>query len=124
MAGFVTVILTAYFSDKLKNRGGFIAVGIIVGICGYIMLLASDRDPVKYAGTFLIAIGVFQASPMLMVSDLPLEKQLVLADMRCKGWVSNNLAPHYVKAVGVGLVISIANCSAFIGTFIYLQRDA
>ncbi|KXX82963.1 High-affinity nicotinic acid transporter [Madurella mycetomatis] len=106
MAGFVTVILTAYFSDKLKNRGGFIAVGIIVGICGYIMLLVSDQDPVKYAGTFLIAVGVFQASPMLM------------------GWVSNNLAPHYVRAVGVGLVISIANCSAFIGTFVYLQRDA
>lgn len=68
MAGFVTVIVAAHFSDKLKNRGGFIAVGMVVGICGYIMLLASDRDPVKYAGTFLIAIGVFQASPMLMVS--------------------------------------------------------
>ena len=41
-----------------------------------------------------------------------------------QGWVANNLAPHYVRAVGVGVVISIANCSAFIGTFIYLQRDA
>jgi hypothetical protein len=26
--------------------------------------------------------------------------------------------------VAVGIVISIANCSAFIGTFVYLQRDA
>jgi hypothetical protein len=26
--------------------------------------------------------------------------------------------------VAVGVVISIANCSAFIGTFVYLQRDA
>ena len=41
-----------------------------------------------------------------------------------KGWASNNLAPHYVRAVGIGIVISIANCSAFIGTFIYLARDA
>ncbi|KAK4173742.1 putative transporter [Triangularia setosa] len=106
MAGFVVVILTAHFSDKVRNRGGFIAAGTVIGIAGYVMLLVSDQNAVKYAGTFLIAMGVFQASPMLM------------------GWVANNLAPHYVRAVGVGIVISIANCSAFIGTFIYLQRDA
>ncbi|KAK0623998.1 MFS transporter-like protein [Immersiella caudata] len=106
MAGFVSVIVTAHFSDKVKQRGIFVVGGTIVGICGYVMLLVSDQNRVKYAGTFLIAIGVFQASPMLM------------------GWVGNNLAPHYVRAVGVGIVISLANCSAFIGTFIYLQRDA
>ncbi|KAF2868256.1 MFS transporter-like protein [Massariosphaeria phaeospora] len=106
MLGFVVVILTARYSDKVKSRGIFIVVGSVVALCGYIMLLASDKNSVKYGGTFLIATGVFQGSPMLM------------------GWVSNNLAPHYVRAVGVGVVISIANCSAFIGTFIYLQRDA
>ncbi|KAK4227808.1 MFS transporter-like protein [Podospora fimiseda] len=106
MAGFFVVILTAHFSDKVKSRGIFIAGGTVIGICGYIMLLVSDQNRVKYAGTFLIAMGVFQASPMLM------------------GWVANNLSPHYVRAVGVGIVISIANCSAFIGTYIYLARDA
>ncbi|KAM7188819.1 putative transporter [Naviculisporaceae sp. PSN 640] len=106
MTGFLVVIATAHFSDKVKNRGFFIVGGTILGICGYIMLLVSDANPVKYAGTFFIAAGVFQASPMLM------------------GWVANNLSPHYVRAVGVGVVISLANCSAFIGTFIYIQRDA
>ncbi|KAK4216823.1 major facilitator superfamily domain-containing protein [Rhypophila decipiens] len=106
MAGFLVVIATAHYSDKVKNRGFFIVGGTILGIAGYIMLLASDANSVKYAGTFLIAAGVFQASPMLM------------------GWVANNLSPHYVRAVGVGVVISVANCSAFIGTFIYIQRDA
>jgi len=52
-----------------------------------------------------------------------LTKMLTLL-IRHQGWASNNLAPHYVRAVGIGMVISIANCSAFIGTFIYLQRDA
>jgi sugar phosphate permease len=69
MAGFVSVIVTAHFSDKVKQRGAFVVGGTIVGICGYIMLLVSDQNRVKYAGTFLIAIGVFQASPMLMVSQ-------------------------------------------------------
>ncbi|KAK3695680.1 major facilitator superfamily domain-containing protein [Podospora appendiculata] len=106
MLGFLVVILTAHLSDKVKSRGVFILGGTLLGIVGYVMLLVSDRNAVKYAGTFFIGAGVFQASPMLM------------------GWVANNLAPHYVRAVGVGVVISIANCSAFIGTFIYLQRDS
>ncbi|KAF1846006.1 MFS general substrate transporter [Cucurbitaria berberidis CBS 394.84] len=106
MAAFFTVLLTAYCSDKVKNRGYFIVGGSVLGICGYIMMLVAKNNAVRYAGTFLVAIGVFQGSPMVM------------------GWASNNLAPHYVRAVGIGIVISIANCSAFIGTFIYLQRDS
>ena len=106
MFGLVVVIVTAHLSDKLKNRGYFILGGSVAGMAGYVMLLASDANAVKYAGTFLIAGGVFLASPMLM------------------GWVGNNMAPHYVRAVGVGVVISVANCSSFIGTFIYLQKDA
>ncbi|KAJ5064542.1 major facilitator superfamily domain-containing protein [Bipolaris maydis] len=106
MAAFLTVIGTAYASDRFKNRGYFIIGGCVLGICGYVMLIVAKTNAVRYAGTFLVAIGVFQGSPMLM------------------GWASNNLAPHYVRAVGIGLIISIANCSAFIGTFIYLQHDA
>jgi MFS family permease len=106
MAAFVTVLVTAYYSDKLKNRGYFIIAGAIVGICGYIMLLAANTNAVRYAGTFLVAIGVFQGSPMIMA------------------WIANNVTPHYVRAVAVGVVISIANCSAFIGTFVYLQHDS
>jgi dipeptide/tripeptide permease len=69
ITGFITVIITAYFSDKVRFRGPFIVAGTIIGICGYIMLLASDQNSVKYGGTFLIGIGVFQCSPMLMVGS-------------------------------------------------------
>lgn len=162
MTGFLVVIATAHFSDKVKNRGVFIVGGTVLGICGYVMLLVSDANPVKYAGTFFIAAGVFQASPMLMVSlnllppaclvqkivqlfcfgvfEMTCRSIPILVDMEHdfrrrklvetranryeQGWVANNLSPHYVRAVGVGVVISLANCSAFIGTFIYIQRDA
>lgn len=68
MAAFITVIGTAYTSDKLKNRGYFIIGGCVIGICGYVMLIVATTNAVRYAGTFLVAIGVFQGSPMLMVS--------------------------------------------------------
>ena len=67
IAGFITVLVTAYFSDKTRLRGPFVAGGTILGAMGYIMLLASSSNAVKYAGTFLIAIGVFQCSPIRMV---------------------------------------------------------
>ena len=106
IAAFITVLACAHLSDRLKTRGAFIAAGTLVGLIGYILLLAASNNATRYAGTFLVAIGVFQGSPMVM------------------GWTSNNLAPHYVRATGVGVVISIANCSAFIGTFVYLKKDA
>ncbi|KAL8303073.1 hypothetical protein RB600_006796 [Gaeumannomyces tritici] len=105
VAGFVSVIVCSYLSDRAKVRGPFIAAGSLLGIFGYVMLLVSDKNPVKYAGTFFIGLGVFQCSALMM------------------GWASNNLAPHYVRATGVGVIISLANCSAFIGTFVYLARD-
>ncbi|TLD32803.1 hypothetical protein PspLS_00254 [Pyricularia sp. CBS 133598] len=106
MTGFVSVIVCSYLSDRFKVRGPFIAGGTVLGIIGYSMLLGSERNPVKYAGTFFIGLGVFQCSALMM------------------GWCSNNLAPHYVRATGVGVIISLANCSAFIGTFIYLSDHA
>jgi sugar phosphate permease len=76
MAAFITVIGTAYASDKLKNRGYFIIGGCVLGICGYVMLIVAKTNAVRYAGTFLVAIGVFQGSPMLMVRFAPETKCL------------------------------------------------
>jgi len=59
-----------------------------------------------YAGTFFVAVGDYAISPVL------------------QGWLSNNLAPHYVRATGVGFQVTLANFSAFVGTFTYLPADA
>jgi hypothetical protein len=116
MAAFVTVLITAHYSDELKNRGYFIIGGSVVGICGYIMLLTAKTNAVRYAGAFLVTIGVFQGSPMIMVC-VP-RSTLTISLTTLQAWVSNNITPHYARAVAVGVVISTANCSAFIGTFI------
>lgn len=71
MTAFITVIITAFASDKLKNRGYFVIAGSILGICGYTMMLVAKTNAVRYAGTFLVAVGVFQGSPMIMVRKDP-----------------------------------------------------
>jgi hypothetical protein len=103
---FLVVIGVSFLSDKIKMRGPLIATGALVAAIGYIMQIASHRPGVKYAGTFFVAAGAFPCSP------------LVLA------WLSNNLAPHYIKATGLGFQVAIGNCGAFVATFTYLTQDA
>ncbi|KAJ4302852.1 hypothetical protein N0V90_001743 [Kalmusia sp. IMI 367209] len=106
MGAFFVVLFAGWFSDKWHVRGPLMLVGCTVAIAGYIMLIASSRSLIQYGGTFLVAAGIFPCSPLVM------------------GWLTNNLAPHYVRATGTGFQIMIANMAAFIATFTYLPKDA
>jgi len=103
---FVTVLLTGYISDRTGVRGPFMLVGITIAIIGYVLLICTGNPHINYAGTFLVAAGIFPCSPLVM------------------GWLANNLAPHYVRATGTGVQIMVANMAAFIATFTYLTKDA
>lgn len=65
---FLLVLVTSYSSDRIQARGPIMIAGCIVAIAGYIMLLVAEENSVRYAGTFLVAAGVFPSSPILMVS--------------------------------------------------------
>ncbi|SMR63026.1 unnamed protein product [Zymoseptoria tritici ST99CH_3D1] len=103
---FLSVILFAWTSDRIKMRGPLILVGLTLAAVGYIMQIASTGNGFKYAGTFFVAVGAFPCSP------------LVLA------WLSNNLAPHTTKATGLGFQVAVGNCGAFVATWTYLSTDA
>jgi MFS family permease len=103
---FFSVLLVTNLSDRYRMRGPFMIAGCAVAIGGYIMLIASTKASIQYGGTFLVAAGIFPCSPLVM------------------GWLSNNTAPHYVRATATGTQIMIANMAAFIATFTYLQQDA
>ncbi|KAF4460682.1 major facilitator superfamily transporter [Fusarium albosuccineum] len=106
IAAFFTVLATSITSDRIKARGPIMVIGSIVAMGGYIMLLAAKESSVRYGGTFLVAVGVYPGSAMIM------------------GWLSNNLAPHYVRATGLGVLIALANTSSFVASFIYRAQDA
>jgi hypothetical protein len=95
---FLVVIGASFLSDRIKMRGPLIVAGFCIAAIGYIMQLASDAAGVKYAGTFFIAAGAFPCSPLILA------------------WLSNNLAPHYTKATGLGFQVAIGNCGAFVAT--------
>lgn len=106
MCAFFTVLIACFLSDRIKKRGILMLVGIVIAIAGYIMLIATPDIWIQYGGTFLVAAGIFPCSPLVM------------------GWLSNNLAPHYIRATGIGFQIMIANFAAFLATFTYIKKDA
>ncbi|PNS15497.1 hypothetical protein CAC42_756 [Sphaceloma murrayae] len=106
IAAFLVVLLTGWISDKYRARGPFMLVGATVSIIGYIMLISTGRPLISYGGTFLVAVGVFPCSPLVM------------------GWLANNLSPHFTRATGTGAQIMFANMAAFIATWTYIQDDA
>ncbi|KAI0526650.1 MFS transporter-like protein [Xylaria bambusicola] len=105
VAAVFSVLIMTRLSDHTKARGPYMALNCVIAAAGYVMLLASKNNAVRYAGTFIIAIGIYPNSALIM------------------GWLSNNLAPHFVRATGIGFLIAFANTAAFIATFIYLPKD-
>jgi len=92
-AAFLCVLLTTFFSDRIRMRGPVMLVGSATAIIGYAMLLGSKSANVRYGGTFFVACGVFICSPAVMA------------------WLSGNLSPHYVRATGTGFQVAFANCA-------------
>ena len=64
MCGFIAILATSAYSDKMKSRGPFIIAGCVLAIAGYIMLLVAKTPGVKYGGTFLVATGIYPGTPM------------------------------------------------------------
>ncbi|RYC65809.1 hypothetical protein CHU98_g368 [Xylaria longipes] len=63
----LSVLFVTRMSDRVKARGPFMAVCCLIAAAGYIMLLATKNNAVRYTGTFLVAIGVFPNSALILV---------------------------------------------------------
>ncbi|CAO1637823.1 unnamed protein product [Sympodiomycopsis kandeliae] len=98
----VMVIVVAYFADRYRIRHPFILAFLPISIIGYIMLIASTNNQVRYGAVFLVALGVYPSVPCLL-SILP-----------------NNFAGHYKKATSVAVQLAVANCAGFVASFIYI----
>ena len=122
-AAFLCVLLTTFFSDRIRMRGPVMLVGSATAIIGYAMLLGSKSANVRYGGTFFVACGVFICSPAVMA------------------WLSGNLSPPTtsellvqvfrlpLQTVQVRRVPRLINVGtnkriAFVATFTYLSKDA
>lgn len=76
MAAFFTVLITAFYSDKLKARGPVMVAGCSLAIIGYVLLLTAKENSVRYGGTVFIPAGLYAASAMIMAGFDHSEKSM------------------------------------------------
>lgn len=62
-AGCLLTIIVGLFADRTKMRG-LSNIGVsLIGIAGFSMLLGAKSPGVRYAGTFLGAMGIYPCIP-------------------------------------------------------------
>ncbi|KAM7184249.1 major facilitator superfamily [Naviculisporaceae sp. PSN 640] len=99
--GGLCFLILAYISDRLCIRGPFVAFANIFGIVGYILILCPTANGVKFFGTFLCAIAVYNGPGLNLT------------------WLNVNVAPHYRRAAAIGFQQTIGNTAGIVAGQIY-----
>jgi MFS family permease len=99
-------IMSGYFADKTKQRGVFVIGFNSLAVVGATMLAASHNDHVKYAGTFLLASGIYSNVPAITA------------------WTGNNIGGSTKRSVGMAMQVCIGNLGGVMSAYMYLPRDA
>ncbi|KAG1847112.1 MFS general substrate transporter [Suillus tomentosus] len=106
IAGTITLLVFAYYSDKLKMRSPFILAGLTMCLIGFSINISTAPDGAKYFGTYIIVMGSYAALPGVI------------------SWLGNNLSGQYKRGVGMALEMSVGNLSGVVAATIYRSRDS
>jgi len=100
-AAAILTIAIGYIADRTHQRG-LCNIGVsFLGIAGFAMLLGSQEPGVKYAGTFLGALGIYPCIANTI------------------SWVSNNIEGVYKRGVILGFVIGWGNLNGIVSSNIF-----
>jgi hypothetical protein len=102
-AGAIVTIIVGFASDHLQKRAFFNMAIAWSGITGFIMIMASDRPGVQYAGTFFGAMGIYPAVSLTIA------------------WVANNVEGVYKRGIVLGMVIGWGNLNGVVSSNVYFN---
>jgi len=105
-AAAIMTITVGWYADRTGRRGLSNIVVSFLGIIGFSMLLGSKKAGVKYAGTFLGAMGIYPCIANTI------------------SWASNNVEGVYKRGVTLGIVIGWGNLNGVVSSNIYRQKDS
>jgi len=100
----VLTIAVGWFADRTKQRGLCNIFVSLIGVAGFAMQLGSQSPHVKYAGTFLGALGIYPCIANTI------------------SWVSNNIEGVYKRGIVLGFVIGWGNLNGIVSSNIYYQK--
>jgi dipeptide/tripeptide permease len=102
---FMVTISSAWFADRIQQRGLVIIFLSLVGCLGYILLAACTSIGARYFGTFLAASGVFPA----IANIIP--------------WVLNNQGSDTRRGMGIVILNVVGQCGPLLGTRVFPSKQ-
>ncbi|KAJ2548462.1 hypothetical protein EV175_004826 [Coemansia sp. RSA 1933] len=102
----VTVFAFCWFSDRVRNRGFFVAASALLACIGYILLISSRKLGANYTGACFVAMGLYPIIPLML------------------SWTANNNVGHIKRAVSIAMLNTFGQCFATVGTQIYKTKTA
>ncbi|TQN70360.1 putative transporter, partial [Colletotrichum shisoi] len=94
-----------WLADRHRQRGIYMIFFCLVGIAGFIMLLSSQSNGVKYAGCFFAASGIYPNVPQGVA------------------WNGNNIGGSVKRGVGIAMHVGFGNLGGAIAGFLYQAKD-
>lgn len=99
----VLTITIGFIADRTKQRGLCNILVSLLGVAGFAMELATQQPHIKYAGTFLGALGIYPCIANTI------------------SWASNNAEGVYKRGIVLGFVIGWGNLNGIVSSNIFYQ---
>lgn len=104
--GACSLLLQAYWSDRLRRRAVFLIGCAVPVITAYVICVGTASKAAGYAAMFILVCGVYAFSCLMMT------------------WVATTLSPDYKRAIGLPIFASIGNCSGMVSGQLYPPSQA
>jgi MFS family permease len=110
LVSFFAVILTAFLSDRMKNRSHFVIFHALLSALGYTFIVVAGTRGWgtwwRYAGLYPAAIGFFSVITIIIT------------------WTINNQESESKQGTGFAMLQLIGQCGPLVGTRLYPAEDA
>jgi hypothetical protein len=103
---WVLSMACALLADRFQQRYIFAMVGVVLTTIGLAIEIAQPKSAgARYTGMFFLTSGPYIIMPVTVV------------------WLAINLGKGYKRTVGLGVLISVGNCGAFISSNVFLTNE-
>lgn len=104
--GFAVYVFSAWYSDKIQQRGIFCIGGFFTCMIGYIFLIANQGVGLSFTGCFIVAMGLWTSTGAAFT------------------WIGVNSPRYGKRAFASGMQITIGNAAGVSAPFLYSNEHA
>jgi hypothetical protein len=101
---FFVIIGCAFASDKVRNRGAFVAANAFIAAIGFLIMAVTTKTAVRYFALFLCVL-IFVSVAIILA------------------WVTNNSGTDSKRAGGLWILATGGQCGPILGTKVFPSTE-